>query len=69
MLGVGALALDCSNDCAVSVQAPGAQPKVKCLLKEGEELELVEDHFSLPVNTRAHTCTCTCMYATSLSHS
>ena len=30
-------------------QAPGAEPKVKCLLSEGEELEVLDDHFSIPV--------------------
>ena len=33
----------------VAVQAPGAKPKVKCLLEEGEELMVVDDHFTIPV--------------------
>lgn len=37
------------------MQAPGAQPKVKCLLKEGEDLEVVEDYFSLPVGPLIHS--------------
>lgn len=34
---------------AVAGQAPGAEPKVKCLLEEGEALDVIDDHFTIPV--------------------
>ena len=32
------------------MQAPGARPQVKCLLEEGETIEFIENHFSIPVS-------------------
>ena len=38
------------------MQAPGARPQVKCLLEKGEKIELIENHFTIPVSQK-HTCT------------
>ena len=34
----------------LSLQPPGAKPVVKCLLEQGEELEVNENYFTVPVS-------------------
>ena len=48
----------------LSLQPPGAKPVVKCLLEQGEELEVNENYFTVPVSLQlgvccgVHTCQC-----------
>ena len=43
------------------MQAPGARPQVKCLLEKGEKIELIENHFTIPVShLKTHLYCSTC---------
>lgn len=54
------------NSLILIMQAPGSKPIVKCLLEEGEAVEVVDDHFSIPVCSALHHVqvapTASCMY-------